>query len=45
MDVKHIIGAVIGAALALGIKYAASQGVDVPCPVNPPAVAAAQAGK
>lgn len=33
MDFKHIIGAVIGAALAFGISYLGTKGIDVQCPV------------
>lgn len=43
MDVKKVIGWVVSAALAAGITFAASKGVEVKCPnVDAPA---AQVGK
>lgn len=32
IDVKHIIGAVIGMALAVGLNFLSTKGIQVQCP-------------
>lgn len=43
LDWKHVVGAVLGGVLALGLKLAAEKGIDIKCPANPSAVI--EAGK
>lgn len=40
-DWKKIAGGLLGLGLAAALGYAAKQGIEIPCPVNPSAVISA----
>ena len=42
IDIKHIIGALVGMALGVGLNFLAAKGINVSCPAPAASPAAAQ---